>query len=391
MKTTDNVITLYAENARTQGHGLTPTMQPGETAYDEAVKAVTCIGADSTIAYTVPEGAHGCFDVYLNVGRTIYAYGTTPVGLAVNGEKKPALPVALAACERDGSNLFEMGKFLLAKGVHLKAWDVLTVCGKDGFSIHYNGMDASVMPAVGDLFLYPAGTPVAVGYDNIVPEKMPADAGDPLSGRTLLWLGSSVTFGDASGGYAMPEEIERKHPATECYKHAICGTTLTNDRPSSYVQRMLEIDPKLHVDALIVQLSTNDAGQGKPMGEIAESKDLADFNDATIIGAMETIIAYARSTWRCPVIFYTGTYFESADSSQSKQYAEMVELLLKLQKKWNIGVIDLWHDEEMTALYDTELYHRYMRDPIHPTKEGYVSWWTPKFESYLEKLLERRG
>ena len=102
------------------------------------------------------------------------------------------------------------------------------------------------------------------------------------------------------------------------------------------------------------------------MGSISESKNPADFNDKTIIGAIETIIAYASETWGCPVVFYTGTYYES------EEYAEMVGVLLQISEKWDIDVIDLWNNEEMTSLYGTEAYNNYMHDEIHPNREGYV-------------------
>ena len=69
----------------------------------------------------------------------------------------------------------------------------------------------------------------------------------------------------------------------------------------------------------------------------------------------------------------------------------MVQLLLDIQKKWNIGVIDLYNNQDMTAIYDTELYHKYMKDEIHPYRVGYVEWWTPVIEdeltNYLSSLL----
>ena len=60
----------------------------------------------------------------------------------------------------------------------------------------------------------------------------------------------------------------------------------------------------------------------------------------------------------------------------------MVDRLLALGEKWPIHVLDLWHDPAMLAV-SPEDYARYMHDPIHPTREGYVSWWTPRFETFL--------
>ena len=118
----------------------------------------------------------------------------------------------------------------------------------------------------------------------------------------------------------------------------------------------------------------------KPLGEISDSFDIGDFDTQTVAGAMEYVIAYARQTWNCPVIFYTGTQYKSA------QYEEMVALLLKLQEKWDIGVIDLWNDGEMNAVSKAD-YDLYMVNGIHPSRAGYRDWWTPKFEAYLSEYL----
>jgi hypothetical protein len=95
---------------------------------------------------------------------------------------------------------------------------------------------------------------------------------------------------------------------------------------------------------------------------------------------MEYIIAYVQETWNCPVIFYTGTKYDSST------YQAMVDGLLKIRDKWDIGVIDLWNDPDMNAV-SSEDYALYMHDPVHPTQAGYLRWWTPKFERYLYNYL----
>ena len=45
----------------------------------------------------------------------------------------------------------------------------------------------------------------------------------------------------------------------------------------------------------------------------------------------------------------------------------MADRLLELQEKWGIGVIDLYHDEELNNI-DEETYNLYMYDEIHPDK-----------------------
>lgn len=211
----------------------------------------------------------------------------------------------------------------------------------------------------------------------------------PLAGKTILFLGSSVTYGAAAEGQSFVELFQALD-GINAIKEAKSGTTLVDKNSilatiafsngDSYIKRLKELDPQMDVDCVIVQLSTNDATMKLPLGEISESMEQSAFDSKTITGAMEWIIRYSRDTWGCPVVFYTGSYYDSPE------YAAMVERLAELQGKWGIGVIDLYTDEAFNAI-DEETYAFYMFDPIHPTKAGYVKWWFPKMEAELTQLL----
>ena len=206
--------------------------------------------------------------------------------------------------------------------------------------------------------------------------RMP-DSQNRINGKVIIWLGSSVTYGAASDGYSMVDAIGEYYNCI-CVKEAVSGTTLVDNGEKSYVQRMFSIDKELPADHFICQLSTNDATQKKPLGEIADSFDKEGFDTSTIAGAIEYIIAYAKETWDCPVSFYTGTKYES------DEYEAMVELLYKIRDKWGIGIIDLYSDADMNSV-SADNYKEYMADPIHPNLKGYTEWWTPKFVEYLEE------
>jgi lysophospholipase L1-like esterase len=139
---------------------------------------------------------------------------------------------------------------------------------------------------------------------------------------------------------------------------------------------MRAIDLTLQADAFVCQLSTNDATQDLPLGSVSSSRDPSAFDTQTVAGAMEYIIAYARTTWKAPVFFLTGTRYDSS------RYGAMVDLLLQIQQKWGIGVIDLWNNPAMNAISNGER-ALYMVDEIHPTRAGYREWWTPVIEPYL--------
>lgn len=200
---------------------------------------------------------------------------------------------------------------------------------------------------------------------------------ETLKGKTVIFFGSSVTYGAASLGESFADDLSAR---LQCnvVKEAVSGTTLSTTSPNSYVTRLDNIKTR-QADLFICQLSTNDASQKKPLGEVTDSERMEDFDTDTVAGAMEYIIAYAKDKWDCPVVFYTNPKYDS------DEYAAMVELLYEIRDKWGIGVIDLWTElpeitEEERALY--------MADAIHPTRAGYLEWWTPVMEKDIIEMME---
>ena len=353
--------------------------------YLEEENAISDMITGASAVYTVPDGVDGTYDIYLQVGKATSMVGTTIFDVVVNDEDRYVLPIQVVRTNAEQSDRYDMGVFLMAQEVPLKAGDTVAVVGKEGYTTVFEDNVFAFIPAVGDMTLVEAGTPVPVGYgDGTLPEEETADPNDALSGKTICWLGSSVTYGAKAEGYSMADTIAENHADTTCLKYTISGTTLANNGSSSYVERLKnDIDPKRKLDLMVVQLSTNDAKPeaGLELGEISESMDPADFDDTTIIGAMETIIAYTRDTWGCPVVFYTGTRYDNAT------YEQMVNALYQLRDKWGIGIVDLWGNQEMTDIIGTDQYNAYMADETHPTELGYREWWTPEFEKVLPEYL----
>lgn len=200
-----------------------------------------------------------------------------------------------------------------------------------------------------------------------------------LKGKTIIFLGSSVTKGYGSFGLSFADFLESSDGII-AVKKAVSGTTLVDVKSNSYVSRMKTIDKNIKADAFVCQLSTNDATKEMPLGNMSDSFDIDTFDTQTVAGAVEYIIAYARDTWNCPVVFYTQAKYDS------EYYGEMVNLLLQIQSKWNISVIDLWNDEKINAITDDER-KLYLIDHIHPTRAGYQIWWLPKFQQILYEII----
>lgn len=185
-----------------------------------------------------------------------------------------------------------------------------------------------------------------------------------LQGKNVFFLGSSVTYGSAAGGVSYAE-LMAEQCGLNCIKEAVSGTTLADIGPDSYVSRLKKHGRETAVDLVICQLSTNDATRRLPLAQTEE--------------AIRFIVRYARDTWGCPVVFYTGTYY------QSDAYADMVTLLHRLRKECGYEILDLYNDAEMRAVSEDD-YARFMDDPIHPNLVGYREWWTPKFIAFCEEL-----
>lgn len=200
----------------------------------------------------------------------------------------------------------------------------------------------------------------------------------PISGKTIYFLGSSVTQGFAAKNESFVDYIQKRNNCT-CIKEAVSGTTLLDNGSNSYIRRMYKLNKKAKINVFICQLSTNDARFNK-LGKLSKSKNRNDFDTTTTTGAIEFIISYACGTWNCPVVFYTSTYYKD------KNYKAIVDRLLEIKNKWEICVIDLYNDKEMYNISKKER-NLYMNDYVHPVRAGYKLWWTPVFEKYLYNLL----
>lgn len=186
-----------------------------------------------------------------------------------------------------------------------------------------------------------------------------------LKNKTILFLGSSVTYGSAAQGASFVDII-RDTCGANCIKEAVSGTTLADINEKSYVSRLKAVNKSLKPDLFVCQLSTNDASQKIELDKIKN--------------AICFILEYVKKTFGCPIVFYTGTYFES------KEYEKMIELLYELKKEYEFHILNLFYDKDMLSVSVTN-YKRYMSDPIHPTLDGYKEWWTPKFVDFFTRIL----
>ena len=193
-----------------------------------------------------------------------------------------------------------------------------------------------------------------------------------LKNKNVCFLGSSVTYGYASGGISFVDVIA-KDCGCNCSKYAVNGTTLVREDENSYVSRLEKIDETGAFDLFVCQLSTNDASRNKPLG--SEDDDSPD----TVCGAINYVVEYVKARFGCPIVFFTNPPYDNA------RYAAMRAALLNIAKKKDFAVVDLFGDQAGKIPPSDRL--KYMADDIHPTLSGYEEWWAPIFESALADVL----
>lgn len=202
-----------------------------------------------------------------------------------------------------------------------------------------------------------------------------------LNNKNLFLLGSSVAYGHCSMQQSIGEYLTNRF-SMNVTKETVSGTTLVDNGEDSYVSRMKKDEYKnKKFDLFICQLSTNDATKKLPLGDIAKTTDLNSFDTTTVTGAMEYIICYAKQIWNCPVYFFTGSHYDSAE------YEAMYQRLIELSNKWNIKVLDLWSKSDFNNI-SSDSRKLFMHDDIHPTKAGYRDWWCPELEKQLLSLYK---
>jgi len=192
----------------------------------------------------------------------------------------------------------------------------------------------------------------------------------PLKGKTIIFLGSSVTYGECSGGFSFADFLQDEEGISSI-KEAVSGTTLTLSA-NSYIERMERI-PAEKADLFICQLSTNDASQKRSLGSLEEE------NPETITGALRYVINYVSNRWACPILFYTSPYYPS------KEYEEMVLRLEELSGMLDFRILNLYREPRLSLTQEEK--DKYMHDDIHPLLAGYKELWLPYFRKALFEVF----
>lgn len=223
--------------------------------------------------------------------------------------------------------------------------------------------------------------------EEYAPEAQTLKEDSPLKGKTILFVGSSVVEGAAALRDG-PAEYLQAVDGIIPIKSSVSGTTIAYQDERSYAPRLMSYGADVPVDAVVLQLSTNDAGQGTDLGTISDSYDPADFDKNTFTGSMELMLEYCKRTWDCPVIVFTITsYGGRYETRQEDPYDGLVQLTKEICDKWDAYLLNMWEDEELNDITQ-EQFDDWMANGAHPCRRGYLEWWLPEFEEALYQFFE---
>ena len=221
-----------------------------------------------------------------------------------------------------------------------------------------------------------------------LPENQTQLANSPLKGKTILSVGSSVSYGNGSGGVSFEDYLEAIDGATVIAVDEGATTIAKRDGlDSSFLERLQRAeDPSWKIDAVILQVSTNDASNNAGLGELTDSYDRNTFDLYTTGGGLEYLISYISEKYDAPILIYCSAPFKTGPIYNAELYDDMVqrvkEIVAKWDKKTEIVFLNQWEDESMRSVSQEEIVH-YMSDPVHPAMAGYLEWWLPGFQKAL--------
>ncbi len=205
-------------------------------------------------------------------------------------------------------------------------------------------------------------------------EHAESQAAPTLKGRTVYYLGSSVTRGHGGDaeGVSFAEYLAEKYKLLY-EKQAVSGTTLAVRKgcADSYVERADLFSFRTPPLAVIIQLSTNDFSVGTARG--TTENDLY----FSVTEAIKTLVGKIRS--KCPdvpIAFYVcpldgkltiyGSYMSYARNQ-----------LTALSAQLNFDVIDLTKNTKI------DMARHMQSDGLHPTADGYKEVFCPQIARYL--------
>lgn len=227
-----------------------------------------------------------------------------------------------------------------------------------------------------------------------MPTVSAADEKSPLYGKTALFCGDSIGWGqwDNETRAAYAGRIADQY-GMKVKNASVGGSSLTPVRSARIVDQVKINKRNAPYDYVILQGGVNDAwgdvatGKYAPWGEMTDSFDCKDFDVDTYAGALEELFYYTFLYNPDAKVGYIYTFATPTSglghTGDMEPYYAVAD---KICAKWGVQVLDLYHDRYVSnsMLEVKSAPNKYLQDALHPTALGY-----DRLAPYIGDWMER--
>ena len=167
-------------------------------------------------------------------------------------------------------------------------------------------------------------------------------------------------------------------------KFAVSGATLSvfESQTRHNICTSVKENMKKEYDYMLFDGGYNDYGKSIPLGALSADGAVpfsAAPDETTICGALESIFQYVQKNYPKTKIYYLLThkvYNYWTKGNQSRVY----ELIKTVCDRYSVEVIDVFGKSGFCTYYDEHKVFTNNGDMVHPTEEGYNTFYLPLIE-----------
>ncbi len=236
-----------------------------------------------------------------------------------------------------------------------------------------------------------------------------ASVSETLSGKSALFTGDSITYGygeqiKGQTPRSWPLRIRDKYHMTVT-NNGLNGHSLTDVRLYPGLDKRLHTYcfPAQQFDYVILQGGINDiigaeankgvspVGQAVPIGTMAATKNLADFDTSTFAGGLERYFYHATTKYPHARIGFIITYQtpKSTWGGNTKNAAAYWDMARQICAKWDVPYLDLFDKKYSIDVLKANT-NVYLIDTLHLGASGYdvitdpIAAWMATLQKYGE-------
>lgn len=231
------------------------------------------------------------------------------------------------------------------------------------------------------------------------PAVSAADTSSPLYGKTALFCGDSIGWGQWDDGkrLAFAGRIAEQY-GMKVKNESVGGSSFTPVRSERIIDQIKPKRSKTAYDYVILQGGVNDAwgnvttGETAPVGKVTDSFDVKQFNTKTYAGALEEFFYYTFQYYPNARVGYIYTFATPTSGlGRTGDMSEYYAAADAVCAKWGVQVLDLYHDRYVsnTMLEVKTAPNAYLKDALHPTAAGYDRL-APYIGAWMERMPDTK-